>query len=63
MSFGSFNSCCNTFRNELSITVILRRETGEKRVFFSDKVFPKFSILDPIVTYTLPKNKYQKVCS
>lgn len=38
-------------------SVISRRETEEKFSFASDLVFPKFSILDPETTYTLPQNQ------
>ena len=38
-------------------SVISNRETGQKKSFGSDKVFPKFSILDPKVTYSLPKEQ------
>jgi len=38
-------------------SVISNRETGEKLSFSSEKVFPKFSILDPKVTYSLPKEQ------
>ncbi len=38
-------------------SVISRRETEEKYSFASDLVFPKFSILDPETTYSLPKNQ------
>ncbi|MED7818875.1 MULTISPECIES: iron-containing alcohol dehydrogenase [unclassified Francisella] len=34
--------------------VISRREINKKLAFMSEKVFPKFSVLDPEVTYTLP---------
>ena len=34
--------------------VISRREIDKKLAFMSEKVFPKFSILDPEVTYALP---------
>jgi NADP-dependent alcohol dehydrogenase len=34
--------------------VISRRSTGEKVVFRHHTVFPKFSVLDPEVTYSLP---------
>ncbi len=37
--------------------VISRRETEEKLSFASDEVFPKFSILDPETTYSLPQNQ------
>ena len=35
-------------------SVISRREFGDKLAFDSPHVFPKFSILDPVTTYTLP---------
>lgn len=34
--------------------VVSRLATSEKLAFHSDKVFPKFSIIDPEVTYSLP---------
>jgi NADP-dependent alcohol dehydrogenase len=34
--------------------VISRRETAEKKAFSSTKVYPKFSILDPRTTFSLP---------
>ncbi|NLE83566.1 MAG: iron-containing alcohol dehydrogenase [Chloroflexi bacterium] len=38
-------------------SVISHREKGEKASFGSEKVFPKFSVLDPKVTYSLPKEQ------
>jgi NADP-dependent alcohol dehydrogenase len=38
-------------------SVISRRATQEKLAFAHPKVFPKFSILDPETTYTLPKDQ------
>ena len=38
-------------------SVVSRRELKEKRFFFSDACFPKFSILDPTVLYSLPKKQ------
>jgi len=38
-------------------SVISNREEGQKLSFGSEKVFPKFSILDPKVTYSLPKEQ------
>ena len=38
-------------------SVISRRETEEKLSFASDRVFPKFSILDPETTYSLPQKQ------
>ncbi|MFB9996314.1 Alcohol dehydrogenase YqhD [Providencia rustigianii] len=35
-------------------SVITREELHSKLAFMSDKVFPQFSILDPVKTYTLP---------
>lgn len=37
--------------------VITRAETQEKLPFSSDTVFPKFSVLDPEVTYSLPRRQ------
>lgn len=38
-------------------SVISNRAIGDKRSFASEKVFPKFSILDPKVTYSLPREQ------
>jgi NADP-dependent alcohol dehydrogenase len=38
-------------------SVISNREKGQKRSFGSEKVYPKFSILDPKATYSLPKEQ------
>ena len=38
-------------------SVITNRATGEKNGYDSDLTYPKFSILDPTLTYTLPKNQ------
>ncbi len=40
-----------------SYSVISRRETTEKFAFGSPFMFPKFSILDPETTYTLPEKQ------
>lgn len=37
--------------------VITKNETKEKRAFSSPYVFPRFSILDPVFTFTLPKRQ------
>jgi NADP-dependent alcohol dehydrogenase len=37
-----------------SFAVITRRETTDKLAFSSELVFPKFSVLDPTVTFSLP---------
>jgi NADP-dependent alcohol dehydrogenase len=39
------------------IAVISREATQEKLAFVSPKVYPRFSILDPVVTYSLPKKQ------
>ena len=38
-------------------SVISRAETGEKLAFIDEHVFPQFSILDPVTTYTLPERQ------
>lgn len=38
-------------------SVVTNWATGEKNGYDSELTFPKFSILDPTVTYTLPKNQ------
>ncbi|MCK5296510.1 MAG: iron-containing alcohol dehydrogenase [Alphaproteobacteria bacterium] len=38
-------------------SVISRKEIGEKRAFASEFVYPKFSILDPVTTFSLPKRQ------
>lgn len=37
--------------------VITKAETQEKLAFGSDEVYPKFSVLDPTTTYTLPSKQ------
>ncbi|MGL4856596.1 alcohol dehydrogenase [Plesiomonas sp.] len=37
--------------------VITRRSTGDKQHFFSPLVMPKFAVLDPEITYTLPERQ------
>jgi NADP-dependent alcohol dehydrogenase len=37
-----------------TFAVISRRATGDKLAFSSPHIYPKFSVLDPEVTYTLP---------
>jgi alcohol dehydrogenase YqhD (iron-dependent ADH family) len=38
-------------------SVISNTKTGEKRAFGSDHTRPKFSVLDPTLTFSLPKNQ------
>jgi len=40
-----------------NISVISRKSTKEKIAFYSDKIFPKFAILDPSVTFSLPEKQ------
>lgn len=40
-----------------SFSVVSRESTDEKLAFGSPCVYPRFSILDPQVTYTLPRNQ------
>ncbi len=37
--------------------VITRRQTREKLVFQNDQVFPRFAVMDPTVTFTLPADQ------
>lgn len=39
------------------VSVVSREETGQKLSFFSPYVFPKFSIVDPQLTETLPQRQ------
>ncbi len=39
------------------ISVMSRRETGTKRSFRSPLIYPRFSILDPETTYSLPERQ------
>ena len=57
MNFGVILTIAATGSEMNLASVISRREIGEKRAFFSEKIFPKFSILDPVFTYTLPKGQ------
>jgi NADP-dependent alcohol dehydrogenase len=44
--------------SEMNINSVISREsTDEKLAFSSPHVYPRFSILDPEVTYTLPRNQ------
>lgn len=38
-------------------SVISRAETGEKLAFMSDHVFPRFAVLDPETTFSLPERQ------
>ena len=54
LPFGSILTLAATASEMNSGGVITRAATQEKLAFGSPLVFPKFSVLDPTVTYTLP---------
>ncbi len=54
LPFGAVLTLPATGSEMNSAAVVTRHATLEKRAFMSRQVFPKFSILDPTVTYTLP---------
>ena len=54
LPFGTVLTLPATGSEMNPIAVISRRETREKRAFDSELVYPRFSILDPEVTFSLP---------
>lgn len=54
LPFGSILTLPATGSEMNSASVVTRKSTQEKRSFMSRQVFPKFSILDPNKTLTLP---------
>jgi NADP-dependent alcohol dehydrogenase len=54
MSFGTVLTLPATGSEMNQNSVVSRREKGLKKAFMDKAVFPKFSILDPEVTYSLP---------
>ncbi|MCL1125179.1 iron-containing alcohol dehydrogenase [Shewanella surugensis] len=54
LPFGSVLTLPATGSEMNSGSVITRKDIQSKRSFMSDHVFPKFSILDPTKTFTLP---------
>lgn len=54
LPFGSVLTLPATGSEMNSFSVISRTETREKLAFGSPHVFPRFSVLDPTKTYTLP---------
>ena len=54
--WNGFNIGCDRFRNE-SGSVITNWETNEKYGWGSPLYYPQFSILDPVNTFTVPKNQ------
>ena len=57
LSFGVILTLAATGSEMNSGSVITNLETGEKLGWASALVFPKFSILDPVYTFTVPKNQ------
>ncbi len=54
LPFGAVLTLPATGSEMNPIAVISRRETREKRAFDSELIYPRFSILDPEVTFSLP---------
>jgi NADP-dependent alcohol dehydrogenase len=52
--FGTVLTLPATGSEMNAAAVVTRAATHEKRSFYSRQVFPRFSVLDPTVTYTLP---------
>ena len=57
MPFGSVLTLPATGSEMNSGSVITRKEFKAKLAFMSDHVFPKFSVLDPSKTFTLPERQ------
>ncbi|WP_298773302.1 iron-containing alcohol dehydrogenase [uncultured Shewanella sp.] len=57
LPFGSVLTLPATGSEMNSGSVITRKDIQSKRSFMSDHVFPKFSILDPSKTFTLPERQ------
>ncbi len=57
LPFGTVLTLAATGSEMNSGSVITNWETKEKKGWGSPLVFPKFSILDPVNTYTVPKNQ------
>lgn len=57
LPFGSVMTLPATGSEMNNGGVITKAETQEKLAFASDYTFPKFSVLDPETTYSLPKNQ------
>lgn len=57
LPFGTVLTLAATGSEMNSGSVITNWETNEKYGWGSPAVFPKFSILDPVNTYTVPKNQ------
>ncbi len=54
LPIGSVLTLPATGSESNTAAVISRRESGDKLAFLSPEVFPKFAVLDPTTTYTLP---------
>lgn len=57
LPFGTVLTLSATGSEMNSFSVITRAETREKLSFASPLVFPKFSVLDPTTTFTLPSRQ------
>jgi NADP-dependent alcohol dehydrogenase len=57
MPFGTVLTLPATGSEMNSGSVIMRKSTQSKLAFMSGHVFPRFSILDPTKTYTLPRTQ------
>lgn len=57
LPFGTILTIAATGSEMNSGSVITNLETGEKLGWGSPLVFPKFSILDPVYTFTVPRNQ------
>lgn len=57
LPFGTILTLPGTGSENNCISVISRQSTMEKLAFIHDLAFPRFSILDPEVTYSLPKTQ------
>jgi NADP-dependent alcohol dehydrogenase len=54
LPFGTVLTLPATGSEMNAAAVVTRAATHEKRSFYSRQVFPRFSVLDPTVTFTLP---------
>lgn len=57
MPLGSVITLPATGSEMNAYSVISKKSTNEKFAFYSPEVFPKFSIIDPEVTFSLPKRQ------
>ncbi len=57
MPLGSVITLPATGSEMNAYSVVSKKSTNEKFAFYSPEVFPKFSIIDPEVTFSLPKRQ------